>query len=71
VSIYPANWPRCPQCGDYAMDGHITCNRLECDEQFWRDVRTAEWRKSQGIFYGGDLEILLEADARRKVVRRA
>lgn len=29
---YPANWPRCPNCGDYALDGHITCGRAACDE---------------------------------------
>ena len=30
---YPANWPRCPSCGDFAMDGHLTCGRLGCDER--------------------------------------
>lgn len=29
---YPADWPRCPACGRAAMDGHITCGRLECWE---------------------------------------
>jgi len=29
---YPEGWPRCPACGDYAMDGHITCGRWQCDE---------------------------------------
>ena len=29
---YPKDWPRCPRCGDYALDGHITCGQLECNE---------------------------------------
>lgn len=29
---YPRDWPRCPACGDHALDGHITCGRVECDE---------------------------------------
>jgi hypothetical protein len=29
---YPANWPRCPGCGQPAMDGHISCGRVECGE---------------------------------------
>ena len=28
---YPVGWPRC-SCGDYALDGHNTCGRVECDE---------------------------------------
>jgi hypothetical protein len=51
---YPDNWPRCPACGDYALDGHITCGRVGCDEAgqralqrgaepFWmQDVRIAQ-----------------------------
>jgi hypothetical protein len=31
-SIYPKDWPRCPSCGDFALDGHITCGRLQCKE---------------------------------------
>jgi hypothetical protein len=34
---YPKDWPRCPQCDDFALDGHITCGRLECDEALERD----------------------------------
>lgn len=30
--MYPPNWPRCVHCGDYALDGHITCGRLACNE---------------------------------------
>lgn len=24
--------PRCPQCGDVALDGHLTCGRAACEE---------------------------------------
>jgi hypothetical protein len=27
-----ADWPRCPNCGDYALDGQATCGRPWCDE---------------------------------------
>jgi hypothetical protein len=30
--MYPTNWPRCPMCGDYALDGHITCGKVQCEE---------------------------------------
>lgn len=34
---YPANWPRCPNCGSYALDGHITCGDARCGpESRWR-----------------------------------
>lgn len=29
---YPQNWPRCPVCGDFALDGHITCGHFNCNE---------------------------------------
>lgn len=29
--MYPPDWPRC-RCGDFALDGHLTCGRVECDE---------------------------------------
>ena len=35
--LYPPGWPRCPVCGDFALDGHITCGRVECDEGKQRD----------------------------------
>jgi hypothetical protein len=28
--LYPREWPRCPSCGDYAMDGRATCGRARC-----------------------------------------
>lgn len=36
--MYPNNWPRCPHCGDFALDGHITCGRVECDESNQRSL---------------------------------
>lgn len=30
--LYPPGWPRCPSCGDHALDGHLTCGRIECGE---------------------------------------
>jgi len=29
---YPADWPRCPACGEPALDGHITCGSVACNE---------------------------------------
>lgn len=26
------DWPRCPACGNYALDESITCGRRQCDE---------------------------------------
>jgi hypothetical protein len=26
------DWPRCPNCGDYALDGHATCGRSRCEK---------------------------------------
>lgn len=31
-SAYPADWPPCPGCGLPAIDGHVTCGKVECDE---------------------------------------
>lgn len=30
---YPPGWPKCPSCGLPALDGHITCGKLDCNEQ--------------------------------------
>jgi hypothetical protein len=30
--MYPPDWPRCPACGDFALDGKATCGRVECIE---------------------------------------
>jgi hypothetical protein len=29
---YPHDWPSCPGCGMPALDGHITCGDVACDE---------------------------------------
>ena len=39
--MYPPNWPRCVRCDDFAMDGHLTCGRAECDESKARDERSS------------------------------
>jgi hypothetical protein len=26
------DWPRCPNCGDYALDGQAICGRTWCEE---------------------------------------
>lgn len=40
--MYPSDWPRCPVCGDFAMDGHITCGRAQCNEGEQRRRRQGE-----------------------------
>jgi ribosomal protein L32 len=42
---YPPNWPRCPNCGKSALDGHITCGSFECDEHGTRRARDLQKRK--------------------------
>jgi hypothetical protein len=37
-----ADWPRCPACGDYALDESITCGRPQCDEAKHRRLATGE-----------------------------
>jgi hypothetical protein len=39
--IYPSDWPRCPGCGDFALDGHITCGSVLCNERDAREQRLA------------------------------
>jgi hypothetical protein len=34
--MYPTNWARC-HCGDFVLDGHLTCGRAECDESAARE----------------------------------
>lgn len=31
-ALYPSDWPRCPGCGQPALDGHITCGDVRCGE---------------------------------------
>jgi hypothetical protein len=30
--MYPSDWPKCPSCGAPALDGHITCGSVLCNE---------------------------------------
>ncbi len=30
--MYPSNWPKCEGCGRPALDGHLTCGDVACDE---------------------------------------
>jgi len=46
MALYPRNWPRCPSCERPALDGHITCGDVRCDESGQRDKRAAEYRAS-------------------------
>ncbi len=48
-AMYPEGWPRCPSCDDFALDGHITCGRVECDERGARDGRLAEELLQRGV----------------------
>ena len=54
--MYPSNWLRC-HCGDFALDGHLTCGRAVCDEQRARDKDQAQQEDAE--------------DARREWLRRA
>jgi hypothetical protein len=39
---YSPDWPRCPVCGEYALDGHITCGKADCDEGLQRKILREE-----------------------------
>lgn len=39
MTMYPEGWPRCPVCGEPALDGHITCGNVRCDESGQRKAR--------------------------------
>ena len=45
--MYPNNWPRCVSCGDFALDGHLTCGRAGCDEGGSRERRDELYRISK------------------------
>lgn len=30
--VYPPGWPKCPACEEPALDGHVTCGKIGCDE---------------------------------------
>jgi hypothetical protein len=38
---YPPDWPKCPSCGEPALDGHLTCGELQCDEAGQRNSQSA------------------------------
>ena len=38
-NAYPPGWSKCATCDLPAMDGHLTCGRLECDERTARQRR--------------------------------
>ena len=52
--MYPKDWPRCPKCADFALDGHITCGRLECNEHEARRQRDAERWAIHDALHGFD-----------------
>jgi hypothetical protein len=33
------DWPRCPNCGDYALDGQATCGRPWCEKVLQQEQR--------------------------------
>jgi hypothetical protein len=41
---YPVDWPRCMFCGNFALDGHLTCGRAECNEADAR-AELSLWRE--------------------------
>jgi hypothetical protein len=43
---YPADWPRCPVCGNFALDGHITCGDVHCNEGEQRRLKAEAWRRA-------------------------
>ena len=51
---YPPDWPRCPKCDDFALDGHITCGRFECNEsEARREAERERWAIDEAL-YGWD-----------------
>lgn len=44
---YPPGWPRCTVCGDYALDGHITCGRFYCNEGQERERQQDEYARRE------------------------
>ena len=52
--MFPKNWPKCPVCGDEALDGHITCGKFQCNEGEQRRKRDAEHWAIHDALYGYD-----------------
>jgi hypothetical protein len=44
-NLYPPNWPRCPVCGEPAMDGHLPCGGVTYGEAEQRDRMADGWRQ--------------------------
>jgi uncharacterized membrane protein YvbJ len=40
--MHAMDWPRCPNCGDYALDGRTSCGRAWCDESVARQHKQSE-----------------------------
>lgn len=40
--MYPESWPKCPGFGDFALDGHLTCGKLQCGEAVARRNQAVE-----------------------------
>ena len=49
--MYPENWPKCPSCGEPALDGHVTCGSALCNES---GARQAVAQKYRGCTCGCD-----------------
>lgn len=47
IGGYPANWPRCPACGDFAMADHITCGRFDCHEGVEREKASNQHKEGE------------------------
>lgn len=40
---YPSDWPRCVRCDLPALDAHLTCGSVECDESGARYREQRDW----------------------------
>lgn len=49
--MYPDSWPKCPACGDFSLDGHLTCGKLQCNEAA---ARRTQVRERTYCFYCGE-----------------
>jgi len=44
MTTYPVKWPKCVFCDEFALDGHLTCGRHQCDESEARSFLEAKTR---------------------------
>ena len=49
--VYPPGWPEWVFCNKPALEGHLTCGELACDE---RAARVLGMAYQERIVYGGD-----------------